>query len=418
MKLKSDVQFPLGLALLAAVLVLPSRILANGFLLPDQDAFATARGEAVVATADNASAIYYNPAGIAQLQGNNFRAGVYGVYLDPTYTRPGGSQTFHNQDKLHAAGHMYYTYGAENCPVVLGLGIYAPFGLGVEWPQDSGFRTVGTQAELIYSTINPVLAFQLAPNFMIGGGIMVNYANADLRQGLFSPNRPVDEFRFVGEGWGVGYNLGALWKPHELVSLGATFRSGTDIRLGGHTDAFNVSAPFPAFSQRVSAQTDLPIPLQAIFGVSYRPTPDWNLEFDANYTDWGAVDMLTIHQPASVALPTDVVLPLQWHPSWLYEFGATRYFSNGWHVSAGYVFNENSMPDSHYTPLVADLNRHFFSVGGGFKGSRLSFDMAYQFGYGPSRTVSGSAPSLVGQTADGNYEYFSHVLLMTVGVRF
>ena len=37
---------------------------ANGLRLSDQDAFATARGEAFVATADNPSAIYYNPAGI------------------------------------------------------------------------------------------------------------------------------------------------------------------------------------------------------------------------------------------------------------------------------------------------------------------------------------------------------------------
>ena len=61
---------------------------ANGFGLADQDAFATARGGAFVATADNASAIYYNPAGITQLEGANFRGGVYGIYLDPTYSPP------------------------------------------------------------------------------------------------------------------------------------------------------------------------------------------------------------------------------------------------------------------------------------------------------------------------------------------
>ena len=62
---------------------------------------------------------------------------------------------------------------------------------------------------------------------------------------------------------------------------------------------------------------------------------------------------------------------LNWQPSWLYEFGVTRYFDNGWHVSAGYVYNENSVPDAHYTPMVADLDRHFFSVGTGHKGKVL-----------------------------------------------
>src|ERR1039457_6263620 len=81
---------------------LPLTVWANGFLLPDQDAFATARGEAFVATADNASAVYYNPAGIAQLEGNNLRAGIYGIYLDPSYTPPGGGHTYHSSDNLAA----------------------------------------------------------------------------------------------------------------------------------------------------------------------------------------------------------------------------------------------------------------------------------------------------------------------------
>ena len=109
---------------------------------------------------------------------------------------------------------------------------------------------------------------------------------------------------------------------------------------------------------------------------------------------------------------------LNWEPSWYYEFGATRYLGNGWSVSGGYIFNENSVPDANYTPLVADLDRHFFSIGAGFKGKRFSFDAAYQFGYGPTRTVSGSAYSNAGQNADGRYEFTSQALLVTCGYHF
>jgi long-chain fatty acid transport protein len=113
---------------------------------------------------------------------------------------------------------------------------------------------------------------------------------------------------------------------------------------------------------------------------------------------------------------------LNWQPSWIYEFGVTRYFDNGWHVSAGYVYSENSVPDANYTPLAADLDRHFFSVGTGFKGKTFNFDVAYQFGYGPTRTVTGSEPStaghIAGQTADGNYGFSSHAVMLTVGMHF
>src|SRR5271169_4226527 len=81
------------LLIAAALCGLPLTLSANGFRLADQDAFATARGEAFVATADNPSAIYYNPAGITQLQGGNLRSGIYGIYLDPSYHPPGSTTT-------------------------------------------------------------------------------------------------------------------------------------------------------------------------------------------------------------------------------------------------------------------------------------------------------------------------------------
>jgi long-chain fatty acid transport protein len=389
------------------------------FDLPDQDAFVIGRGMAFVATADNPSAIYYNPAGIAQLEGSNLRGGLYTIYLLPSYRPPGGGGTFENQDTLHAIPQFYFTHTLAESPLSYGFGLYSPFGLGLRWPEEAGFRTIGVQSKLQYITANPVVALKLAPNFSLGGGITVNYAEADLRQGLFSPNQSTDMFRFRGSGWDVGYNLGALWQPHEKVSIGASFRSGTRIDLEGHTHAHNDVGPFPVFSERNSAHGEFPFPLKAIFGISFRPTPQWNLEFNADYTSWNDLGTVTIHQTQpSAVLPQDIPVVLAWQSSWYYEFGVTRYLENGWHVSAGYIFNENSVPNEHATPLVADLDRHFLSLGTGHKGGRFDFDVAYQFGYGPTRTVSGSAPSPIGQTADGRYDFISHAVAISVQMHF
>jgi len=86
--------------------------------------------------------------------------------------------------------------------------------------------------------------------------------------------------------------------------------------------------------------------------------------------------------------------------------------------SAGYIYSENALPDAHYTPLTADEARHWLSIGAGFKRSRFDFAVAYQLGFAAARTVSGSAPSATGQTADGRYEYLSHALLVTIGLHF
>jgi len=396
-------------------------VLATGFNLPSQDAFASARGEAFVATADNPSAIYYNPAGITQLPGHNFRGGVYGLNLNNTFKSPAGG-SFENQRQWHAVPQFFYTYTPDKKPVTFGLGVYSPFGLSMKWPANTGFRTVATESSLTYLTFNPVVAWQALPTLSVAAGLTVNYANLDVRQGLLWPTQNADEFRVKGSAWDVGYNLGVHWKPVPKLAFGVTFRSPTTMDLSGHTEVENTQAygPVPAFPrQRFEADARFPFPLRVTCGVSYRPTPDWNLEFNADYSDWDRVGVIVIRQSAAFPplLPKDVPLTLNWQSSWYYEFGGTRYFKNGWQVSAGYIFNENSVPNANYAPTVGDLDRHFISIGTGYRRDRLSVDVAYQLGFG-DRLVSGSQPSAGGQTADGRYEFLSHALVLSFGWHF
>jgi long-chain fatty acid transport protein len=224
--------------------------------------------------------------------------------------------------------------------------------------------------------------------------------------------------------------VGVLWKPHEKIALGAAFKSTTSFNFDGHTDYYNnVAYPpgvgaVPAFpDQSAGANSKWELPLNVVCGISYRPTTNWNFEFDADYTDWSSLGTVTIQQAAggALSLPQSLPLKLNWQGSWYYEFGATRYLGKGWSVSGGYIYNENSVPDATYNPLVADLDRHFISLGTGHKGKHFSFDVAYQFGFGPTRTVSGSAFSGFGppmQTADGKYEFFSHAVFVSAGWHF
>ena len=408
-------------ALFAFTATLPA--LATGFDLPDQDAFAIARGMAFVATADNASAIYYNPAGITQIPGHSVRGGVYGLYLKSSYDAPSGG-SYENDRDLHAIPQLFYTYTPEKLPLSFGLGVFSPFGLSSSWPDGTGFRTLATEGKLTYYTINPVVAWKVLPTLSIGAGATANYSEVDLARGLVWPTQPYDEFRFKGDGWDLGYNVGVRWQPCEKIALGATFRSETTVNLEGETafhNAVEIPGLFPAFpEQQRDAEADFPFPWKVIMGLSYRPTPKWNFEFNADLTGWDRLGTVMVQQAQAFPplLPQDIPLVLNWEASWYYEFGATRYLSPGWSISAGYIFNENSVPDANYTPLVSDLDRHFVSVGTGYQTGAVRLDLAYQFGYGPERTVSGSAASAAGQTADGRYEFLSHAVALSAQVKF
>ena len=64
-----------ALALLT-VLALPAFLFANGFDIYEQSAKAVGLGGAFIAQADDPSAIFFNPAGIVQLEGTQLSLGV------------------------------------------------------------------------------------------------------------------------------------------------------------------------------------------------------------------------------------------------------------------------------------------------------------------------------------------------------
>jgi long-chain fatty acid transport protein len=390
---------------------------ATGFRLPDQDAFATGRGEAFAATADNPSAIYYNPAGITQLEGHQVRGGLYGIYFDTNYESPSGHKS-RNQADLHGVPQLFYTYTPESFPLAFGLGTYLPFGLSSSWPDDSGFRTLGLKARLTYGTVNPVVAWRITPTLSIAAGATLNWADTDLRQGFLTAQPGFgDVFKFTGDGFDAGFNLGLMWKPCSKIQFGVAYRSETTIDLEGTS---TLKSPLPQFNGAVPASAEFPFPQNLIAGISYRPTEAWNFEFDVDWTGWDRMNTVPIVQ---APFPTQTLV-LDWESSFYYEFGVTRRFKNGWSISGGYIYNENSIPDVTFTPLVSDLNRHFFSIGTGHHGKHFDFDVAYQFGYGPTRTVAGSPTWTSPQnpldtaSADGDYEFFSHALSFTAGWRF
>jgi long-chain fatty acid transport protein len=395
--------------------------------LGSQDAFASARGEAFVATADNPSAIYYNPAGISQIEGTQVRGGIYGIYLDPTFEPPTGApnsgKTYHIDQNYAAVPQFFFSHTPQDSKWSFGLGIYSPYGANVTWPQDTGFRAVAIEGDVKYFRFNPVVAYKILPQLSLAAGALIDYGDIKLEQGLLGNQAPfINFFRFKGDGWTAGYNVGLLWQPHEMISFGTTFRSSTEITMDGKTE-FRQQPIIPATIRAATA--DFEFPFTVVCGISFRPSPKWNFEFDADYTDWNSFDRVVIRQQTPPPFPVQQNIPvtLAWESSWIFEFGVTRYLDNDWHLSAGYIYNQNSVPDAFYSPLAADVDRHFFAIGGGKKGKRFDVDVTYQFGYGAERTVTGSQPSsqpgfFAGQTADGTYKFISHAIFVSVGMRF
>jgi long-chain fatty acid transport protein len=113
----------------------------------------------------------------------------------------------------------------------------------------------------------------------------------------------------------------------------------------------------------------------------------------------------------------NVPLVFDWNSSIFYEWGVTRYFDNGLWVSAGYIYSQNSVPEKTFNPIVPDSDRHVFSFGCGKRYKRLTWDVAYQLAYGPSRSINNPADA-PNAAANGRYEFISHAITGSIGYQF
>ena len=378
------------LATALAVLLSPAAMLANGTRLPNQDAEATARGNAFVATADNPSAIYYNPAGLTQLTGLQVLAGSYVLSARNDYVPAGGGATVKADRDIALIPQLYASYTPEHSPFSYGLGVYSPFGQASEWPDNSGFRSIATRNEITFITIAPTIAWKISESLSLGAGLQVNQVETDLRRGL-SP-APGDEFRFTGDDTSFGYNLGLMWHVNEHHVIGLNYQSRS-------TSSFKGDVTLAPSGFTTPGSIDLPFPDVITLGYSWRPTADWNLEIAIDRTNW---DLLNTPVLNSGLGPQ--AIPFNWEASYYYLFGVTRQLADGWRVSAGYCYSENSVPDSSFNPAVPDMNRHLASLGVGRTFGAMSCYFTYQHGFKASRTVTGSPSSTSLQNADGRYE--------------
>jgi len=383
---------------IAAAPILTNNAKAVAYRAPNQDPEAMARGNAFTATADNPSAIYYNPAGITQLEGHNLSVGSLFISLGFEYESAFGA-TAKSDTTLQTVPQLYYVYSPEESPLSFGLGIYAPYGLAIDWGRNTPFRTMAQEGQILYASINPVVAYQVHPTLSVAIGPTINYSKAVLKQGIgIVPN---DEFRFEGDGFDYGFNAGLLWQPHEKWSFGLNYRFATEVNYKGDSEARPFFAP-------QSSSGSLRFPQYVMTGVSFRPTEKWNFEFNIDWTDWDNVNE-ALFRGTSFG---DVPFPMNYRSSFMYEFGVTYQLPKNFFVSAGYFFSESSIPEQSFNPLVPDADLHLGSIGFGRKGERWNWAFATHIAYNGGTDISN------GTLADGRYKTFNPAFSVSATLKF
>jgi len=399
------------LALVAAIsLAASGQSMAAGFQLIEQSV--SGMGTAYAggsAQAQDASTVYFNPAGMTKIKGSEFVAAAHIIVPQAEFTDGGssisaaagggslGTNTGGNAGVPGAAPNMYLTH-QYNDKLTVGLGINAPFGMATEYDSSWIGRYHAVKSEIMTININPSVAFKVSDKLSIGLGLNAQYIDATLSNAIdFATldNIPaaggaaiiagapgtVDGFvTLAGDDWGFGYNLGFLFDASDNTRIGLHYRSKIKYKLTGNAD-FTVPAAAAAYTggglftdTTLSSNVELPATLS--MSLFHQVNPEWAVMADISRTYWHSVQELRFDFDS---VQPDGVTTLKWKDSNRYSIGATYSPAGKMTYRVGVAFDETPIPSSTYrTPRVPGEDRTWLAFGMGYK---KSDNLSFEFGY-------------------------------------
>ena len=393
-----------------------SQVFALGFRNPDQDARATGQGEAFVAQADDASAIYYNPGGLTQIQGTEITSGAMLAFPDERLKGAGSGEEMNTMAFLP---HFYAAtdFGAAQSPWRFGLGFNVPFGNAADYSDNGRFKDIVTHASLAVFNIQPTVAYQVNEHLSLGAGLNIYDGTTSLKRNvdLSGFGMPDGHVHFSGDGQAFGATAGVMWKITPQHTVGVVYRSPFEINFDGHA-----SLKTALGTESSPAHSSIQFPQSVAGGYAFRPTKKLKLEADIEWTNWETLHEVVLHAPKAPDL-NNTTNRFDWADSLFYEFGAQYELDDHWTVRGGYIYSENTVPNSTFSPTVPDSNRHVFSVGLGYSVPRFTVDIVYQYSLSENRTVSASPARVangLSPASDRTWESDGHAVMVTSSLKF
>ena len=346
---------------------------AAGFALIEQNASGLGNAYAgAAAVAEDASTIFFNPAGMTQLPDRQIV--VVGHLIKPKMEFSGTVSPAIGGGQGGDAGDWsfvpstYYAFRATQ-RLHMGVGLNAPFGLSTEYDPGWIGRTQAIKSEVKTINLNPSIAYKVNDAVSLGAGFSIQHIEATLTSQAH-PLFNASHIEIKGDDYGWGFNLGALWQVDPDTRIGLAYRSKVDYTLEGNATVTNF-APVP--SGPITA--DITMPGTASLSLFRRLSPKWDLLADVTWTGWSAFDELRIVR-TNGALLSDT--PEKWDDVLRYSLGATWHMSDKLSLRGGVAYDDAPVSDAYRTPRIPDGARTWLAVGGQYRvNTRSTVDFGY-----------------------------------------
>lgn len=330
-----------------------STVFAGGYRVSIQGQKQLAMGHTGVAIVNSAETAFFNPAGMAYLDGKfNLSVGGSALFSKTRYQ----NSTYNweaSTDNMGTPFNVYATYKVNNW-FSAGIAIYSPYGSSVEWDQDWQGAHLVNNIDLKAIFFQPVVSVRIGDHFSFGGGPIyakgaVNFnRNLTTNPILSVDGQPADVTLDATNISAWGYSAGFMFNPTDKFRLGFNYRSEITMEARDGDATF---ADVPVFAQGTYNNTtfnaDLPLPAEITTGLSYQVTDKWLVAFDYNYALWNVYDALVVDFANNVPTSTNA---RNYKNASTYRFGTQYEANDKFTFRAGWYLDESPVQDGYFAP--------------------------------------------------------------------
>ena len=355
--------------------VIPGMAQAGGFGLIENSA--SGQGNAYAGAAahvTDASTIFFNPAGMMQLEGDSISIAGHFIMPDASFTNNGsvhgtpgvgGPLTTADDDGgVNAFVPNFYWVKTIDEQMKFGLGVQTTFGLATEYKKGWTGQYHAVETDLKTVNLNPSIAYQVNDKLSVGGGLDFVIGEIIFTSAIdfsnLNPALPDGFADLTADNYsdpGLGFNFGLQYEIDMNTIIGASFRSEIDLDFSGDAD---FTVPVPGFPDGGLTST-VTLPASLALSVAKKMDKITYLA-DITWTGWSSFDELRIVYDSGVPSPT--VTTEDWDDTFRYSVGFDYQYSDKMVLRSGLAYDETPIPSpERRTARIPGNDRTWLSFG-------------------------------------------------------
>ena len=411
-----------GLAV--AITATSSHGFASGFALNEQSISGMGTSFAGrSSSADDASTVFGNPAGMARLKRDEVYFGAAAIRAKSdidhvSASSPAGAISGSNDgDMVPTTGvPMGYYVKPLDEKVAFGIGIYVPFGLMTDYESNFQGRYYADKSYVRVITVQPTLSYRFNDKLSVGFGPTFNHIEGERTSSLFTPLGD-GKVKVKGDDVAVGFNAGVLYEFTPQTRAGLTYHSRVKYKLEGDTRV--EASPLAGIAGKYDANLDLTTPESVDMSITHDLTDALTLHVGSTWTRWSRFKEIRVEND-SATLPANlatIVEEQNWHDTWAHAVGLSYKVNPQWTLRTGVAIDQSPTNNVDRSPRVPSGDRTIFSVGAGWSPNQdMTIDVAYS--YLQEESVDVNHASATRGTYSARYKNSAHGLGASLSYRF